>query len=134
MAYKIVTLEPKAADREQQLNDLETAGWVLQMIDGISGYFRKDGMLPFVADYMLKEIREMLRELQPQMPEYPMTGMVTHVAERETAATGGACKNAPAATVNSSAHHLVNRLKCSCGFAVNPKNFDKLREHLEQNK
>jgi hypothetical protein len=29
-------------------------------------------------------------------------------------------------------HYLVNRLKCACGFAVNPKGLDKLRVHMEE--
>ena len=30
-------------------------------------------------------------------------------------------------------HSLVRRLRCSCGFSVNPKTYDKLRQHLEEN-
>jgi hypothetical protein len=134
MPYAIHTLEVRRGDRVEQLNQLEAEGWVLQFVENIEGYFRKDlNMEPWKAEPPAgDESKAKGDEKGPEQgtPPSPDGGAIL---------TGTQVDNkVPTTTLNtpveqaSNEHYLVNRLKCACGFSVNPATRDKLVAHLAE--
>jgi hypothetical protein len=73
-------------------------------------------------------------------PEQLSFAIGIHRADPEDAAgmahrvdTGTQDDLIPREVVDAMRHVQITRLRCSCGFSVNPKGYDKLRQHLEEN-